>query len=139
MAQETQTGALYQPRGGIWEGGSQGRGYMYIDSASLVAQMLKHLSAVRETWFDPWVRKIPWRSKWQPSPVLLPGKSHRRRSLVGYSPWGCKESDTTEQLHFHFIFWTLSINDMPGIRDVVSTLFFLLRRVDIYKHVFNHP
>ena len=100
MAQETQTGALYQPRGGIWEGGSQGRGYMYIDSASLVAQMLKRLSAVRETWFDPWVRKIPWRSKWQPSPVLLPGKSHRRRSLVGYSPWGCKESDTTEQLHF---------------------------------------
>ena len=73
---------------------------MYIDSASLVAQMLKRLSAVRETWFDPWVRKIPWRSKWQPSPVLLPGKSHRRRSLVGYSPWGCKESDTAEQLHF---------------------------------------
>ena len=94
---------LYQSRevgrGGIWEGGSQGKGYMYIDSASLVAQMLKRLSAVRETWFDPWVRKIPWRSKWQPSPVLLPGKSHRRRSLVGYSPWGCKESDTTEQLH----------------------------------------
>ena len=96
MAQETQTGALYQPRGGIWEGGSQGRGYMYIDSASLVAQMLKRLSAVRETWFDPWVRKIPWRSKWQPSPVLLPGKSHGWKSLVGYSPWGGEESDTTE-------------------------------------------
>ena len=42
--------------------------------------------------FDPWVRKIPWRRKWQPSPVLLPGKSHGRRSLVGYSPWGRKES-----------------------------------------------
>ena len=37
-----------------------------------------------------------------PTPVLLPGKSHGRRSLVGCSPWGCKESDTTEQLHFHF-------------------------------------
>ena len=36
-------------------------------------------------------------------PVLLPGKSHGQRSLVGYSPWGRKESDTTEQLHFHFI------------------------------------
>ena len=40
--------------------------------------------------------------KWHPTPVFLPGKSHRRRSLVGCSPWGRKESDTTEQLHFHF-------------------------------------
>ena len=39
---------------------------------------------------------------WHPTPVLLPGKSHGRRSLVGCSPWGCKELDTTEQLHFHF-------------------------------------
>ena len=39
---------------------------------------------------------------WQPTPVLLPGKSHGRRSLVGYSPWGRKELDTTERLHFHF-------------------------------------
>ena len=38
--------------------------------------------------FDPWVRKIPWRRKWQPTPVFLPGESHRQRSLVGYSPWG---------------------------------------------------
>ena len=37
--------------------------------------------------------KIPWRRKWQPTPVLLPGKSHRQRSLAGYSPWGHKESD----------------------------------------------
>ena len=42
------------------------------------------------------------RRHWQPTPVLLPGKSHGRRSLVGYSPSGCKESDTTEWLHFHF-------------------------------------
>ena len=38
--------------------------------------------------------------QWQPTPVLLPGKSHGWRSLVGYSPWGLKESDTTERLHF---------------------------------------
>ena len=51
--------------------------------------------------FNPWVGKIPWRRKWQPTPVLLPGKSHGWRSLVCYSPWGHKESlDTTEQLHF---------------------------------------
>ena len=42
------------------------------------------------------------RRKWQSTPVLLPGKSHGQRRLVGYSPWGHKESDTTEQLHFHF-------------------------------------
>ena len=46
--------------------------------------------------FDPWVGKISWRRAWQPTPVFLPGESQRQRSLVGYSPWGCKESDTTE-------------------------------------------
>ena len=43
-----------------------------------------------------------WRRQWHPTPVLLPGKSHEWRSLVGCSPWGREESDTTEQLHFHF-------------------------------------
>ena len=42
------------------------------------------------------------RRQWQPNPVLLPGKSHARRSLVGCSPWGLEESDTTERLHFPF-------------------------------------
>ena len=42
------------------------------------------------------------RRKLQPTPVLLPGKSHGQRSVVGYSPWGRKESDTTKRLHFHF-------------------------------------
>ena len=55
-----------------------------------------------EAGFDPWVGKIPWRRKWQPTLGLLPGKSHGQRSLVVYSPWGHKESDTTERLHFHF-------------------------------------
>ena len=45
---------------------------------------------------DPWVRKIPWRRAWQPTPVFLPGESHGRRSLADYSPWGRKESDMTE-------------------------------------------
>ena len=48
--------------------------------------------------FDSWVRKIPWRKKWQPTPVLLPGKFHGWRNLIGYSPWGRKELDTTEGL-----------------------------------------
>ena len=43
-----------------------------------------------------------WRKQWHPTPVLLPGKSHGQRSLVGYRPWGHEELDTTERLHFHF-------------------------------------
>ena len=45
--------------------------------------------------FDLWVGKIPWRSECQPTPVFLPGKSHGQKSLAGYSPWGCRESDMT--------------------------------------------
>ena len=52
--------------------------------------------------FQRWVGKIPWRRKWQPTLVFSPGKSHGWRILVGYSPWGCKELDRTERLHFHF-------------------------------------
>ena len=49
--------------------------------------------------FDSWVRKIPWRRSWQPTPVSLPGKSQGQRSLVGYSSRSHKESDMTEQLN----------------------------------------
>ena len=48
--------------------------------------------------FDPWVRKIPWRREWLPIPVFLPREFHGQKSLVGYRPWGCKESDMIEQL-----------------------------------------
>ena len=50
----------------------------------------------------PGLGSFLWRRKWQPTPVFLPRESHGQRSLVGYSPQGCKESDTTEWLHFHF-------------------------------------
>ena len=70
--------------------------------ASLVAQMVKRLPAMQETRVRFLIGKILWRRKWQSTPALLPGKSHGWRSLIGYSPWGCKESDTTELLHFHF-------------------------------------
>ena len=46
--------------------------------------------------FDPWIRKIPWKRAWQPSPVFLPGEFHGQRSLAGYGPWGHRESDTPE-------------------------------------------
>ena len=70
--------------------------------ASLVAQASVCQQCGRPG-FDPWVRKIPWRRKWQSTPVLLPGKSHGWRSQVGYSPLGRKESDTTEKLDFHIV------------------------------------
>ena len=55
-------------------------------------------------WPFPFPGDLPnaWRRKWQPTAVFWPGKSHGWRSLVGYSPWSCKELDTTERLHFHF-------------------------------------
>ena len=54
--------------------------------------------------FDPWVRKIPWRRKWEPTPVFLPGESHGQRSLAGYSPWGCRVGHDwrTEPTHEHW-------------------------------------
>ena len=52
----------------------------------------------RDVKFNPWVGNIPWRRKWQPIPLFLPGKFHGQRSLVGYSPRGHRESDTIEQL-----------------------------------------
>ena len=64
--------------------------------------MIKCLPARRETRVRFLCGKIPWRWKWQSTPAFLPGKSHGWRSLIGYSPWGRKESVTTERLHFHF-------------------------------------
>ena len=54
----------------------------------------------RRGWFSLWVGKIPWRRKWQPTSVFLPGESHEQRTVVGYSPWGHRESDMTDQLTF---------------------------------------
>ena len=54
--------------------------------------------------FNPWVRKIPWSRKWQPTAVFLPGKPHGQSSRVGYSPWGRKESGTTELLSTHMAY-----------------------------------
>ena len=61
--------------------------------------MVKNPPAKRRRKFNPWVGKIPWRRKWQPTPVFLPGKSHGQRSLVGSSPWGRRESNMTKQLN----------------------------------------
>ena len=67
-----------------------------------VALMIKNLpnnAGPKRHGFNPWVGKIPWRRAWQPTPVFLSGESHGQRSLAGYSPLGCRESDTTERLN----------------------------------------
>ena len=61
-----------------------------------MAQTVKNPPAMQETGFDLWVRKIPWRREWLPTQVFLPGEFHRQRRLVGYTPWGRRESDTME-------------------------------------------
>ena len=78
--------------------------YLWIDKSNL-SEGFPVWSAGEESTFNAgdassihWVGKIPWRRKWQPTPVCLPEKSCGQRSLVGYSPWGCKESDVTEWL-----------------------------------------
>ena len=72
----------------------EGIGYPLQDSwASLVAQLVKKPPAMRKSGSNPWVAKIPWRRERIPTPVFWPGEFHGL-----YSPWGCKESDTIEEL-----------------------------------------
>ena len=88
---------------------------IYSPWASLVAQMVKRLPAMREIqvrflgWEDPLEKEM--RRKWQSTPALLPGKSHGWRSLIGHSPWGRKESDMTERLYFLSLWEKLKIFD----------------------------
>ena len=82
--------------------------------------------------FDPWVGKIPWRSKWQPTPVLLPGKSYGRRSLEGSSPWDLRVRHdwATSLTHFPLIknlFCSPLLSAIRGLSSVyLRLLLFLL-------------
>ena len=77
--------------------------FCYLFTLSLVFSTLILLCVVR--YFFAGIHQVfLWRRRWHPTPVLLPGKSHGWRSLVGCNPWGCEQSDTTERLQFHFAF-----------------------------------
>ena len=67
--------------------------------ATVISRWHRGKESACQCWghgFDIWVGKIPWSRKWQPTPEFLPGKSHRQKSLAGYSPWGGKESNRME-------------------------------------------
>ena len=74
--------------------------------------------------FDPWFGKIPWRSKWQPTPVFLPEKSHGQKSLVGYSPKSCKDSDMTE--------WLDTNSSKHSMLDIQH------KHTNIHTHTYTH-
>ena len=106
--------------------------WKYIKSmiclASLVAQMVKNEPATQETWVQSLVRKIPWRRKWQATPIFLPGESHGQRNLVIYRPWGLKESDMTEQLtHDLFTICSLTVCLFFYIHDLLSLKYLLAK------------
>ena len=92
---------------------------------SLVDQTVKKLPAMQETHvWSLGQEDSPWRREWQPTPVFLPGESHGQRSLVGYSPWGCKDSDTTEGLTLSLSAgnWE-SVKDFKQESDIIRFLF----------------
>ena len=82
-------------------GRSAGEGICYPLQYSWSSLVVRYLQCGRPG-FNPWVGKILWRRDWLTS-VFWPGEFHGQRGLAGYSPWGCKELDTTEQLSLHFI------------------------------------
>ena len=92
--------------------------------------------------FDPWIGKIPWRRKWQPTPVFLPGEFHGQRSLVGYGPWGHKESDMTEWLTmllnifcFYWIFIFLFLYECPILCSLPICFMLVLFFVRTLSHL----
>ena len=92
----------------------------------------------RGSGFDPWIGQILWRREWQPIPIFLPGEFHGQRSLVGYSLWGCKESDTTEATNTHIYSY---IQD-PQEEDRCESWFWLqvlrcLPRMDGFCHLYK--
>ena len=81
---------------------------------------------MHKTQFNPWVGKIPWRRKWQLTPVFFPGEFHGHRSLAGYSPQGLKEWDTTEQLSLYA--WHCLVFNIPAPPSLSTSWSFVIPR-----------
>ena len=87
---------------------------LYV-GASLVAQIVKNLSAVQEIKVDPWVGKITWRREWLPTLVFWLAEFHGQRSMADYSPWSHKEPGTTERQTLLFVGENSMQGDNQGI------------------------
>ena len=87
---------------------------LHLTRTSLVAQTVKASTYnAGDPGSIPGLGTFPRKRKWQPTPVLLPGRAHGQRSLVGYSPWGRNESDTIEELYFHWVrFYTKILSNL---------------------------
>ena len=99
------------PREKLWVHSHLGVTLNYFYCLRFLSQLPRCLSGkeytcqFRRHGYDSWIRKIPWRRKWQSTPVFLPGKFHGQGSLEGYSPQSCKESDMTEELTSQLRLW----------------------------------
>ena len=95
-----------------------------------MAQTVKNLVECGRPGFDPWVRKIPWRRKQQPTPIFLSGEFHGQRSLVDYSPWGSQRVGHTEWLTQTYISWNIwacqvgTVSKKPAANAVCGRLGF---------------
>ena len=98
----------------------------------LVAQAVKNLLAMQETWVQSLDWKVPWRRKWLSIPVFLPGKFHGQSSLAGYNPWDHKESDTAERLTLSLLMVT-HIYSWIYIITIVKE--FLPENLLVYAHI----
>ena len=117
-----------------------GKDFSFFFFTSPVAQMVKRLPAMQETRVRSLGWEDPQRRKWQPTPVRLPGKSHGQRSLVSYSPWGCKELNTTEQLLFlSFKDFFRKMPPLKSIKDKIDKLDFIkIKSSAIWKTLFGN-
>ena len=104
--------------------------------ASLVAHMVKNLPAMQETRVRSLGQEDPWRRTWQPTPVFLPGESHGQRILVGYSPWGRKESDMTERLSSVTIFIKIYFLSFHSLSKFLIFQQFSFLNCQLYKAIY---
>ena len=112
--------------------------YMNISGfldGSVVKEFACQGSRHRRHRFDPWVGKIPWRRKSQPTPGFLPGKFHGQRSLADYSPWTCRESDMTKHTPCKYMAFQLVFNQLK-YRDNVFN-FYILRVIPLYRILYS--
>ena len=93
----------------LWDLLSQVLPHLGFPEGSMGKESARQCRRRRRHSFNLWIRKIPWRWAWLSTPVFLPEESHGQRSLVGYSPWGHKESDMTERLCMYAPFFMFNL------------------------------